>query len=145
LTPTIRTDEPPANAFTHRFEVLASDIDDLGHAGNVSWVRFINDAAAAHSRAIGLDLEAYRKLGLLWVVRRHDVLYLGPAYAGEALQTVTWIDSARGASSIRKSQVHRTADGALLLRAETTWVLIVSTTGKPTRIPPELMHRYGVL
>ncbi len=52
-----RDPAPPANAYSHRFCVPKSDIDDLGHAGNVSWVRWVNDAATEHSRSIGLDPE----------------------------------------------------------------------------------------
>jgi acyl-CoA thioester hydrolase len=124
--------------------VRDSDIDDLGHAGNVTWIRWINDAATAHSASVGLDLAAYKKLGLLWVVRRHDVLYLGAAFVGDTLTAFTWIDSVRAATSVRKTQIHRTRDHALLLRAETTWALITSATGKPTRIPDVLKARFGV-
>src|SRR5688572_12347602 len=76
--------EPPANAFSHRFVVSAADIDDLGHAGNVRWVQWVQDAASAHSIAVGLGLPEYQAFGLLWVVRRHDIEYLGAAFEGDA-------------------------------------------------------------
>lgn len=135
--------EPPAHAFTRRFQVAGSDIDELGHVGNVTWVRWVNDAATAHSASVGLDLETYRKLGVLWVVRRHDVLYRAPAFAGDTIEASTWIASARGAASIRKTLFHRSGDRALLVQAETTWALVTISTGKPTRIPRELAERYG--
>ncbi|HEY6557423.1 MAG TPA: acyl-CoA thioesterase [Polyangiaceae bacterium] len=133
----------PANAFSHRFDVPDSDIDDLGHAGNVSWVRWINEAAGAHSRSIGLDLPAYRTLGVIWVVRRHDVTYLAPAFARETLDALTWVASARAATSLRRTCFYRAEGGALLARAETTWALLNLASGKPTRIPHDLMSRYG--
>jgi acyl-CoA thioester hydrolase len=132
----------PANAFSHRFTVPDSDIDELGHAGNVSWVRWINEAAAAHSRSIGLDLSAYRRLGVIWVVRRHDITYLAPAFASEPVEAVTWVDSARAATSLRRTCFYRDTDNVLLARAETTWALLDIATGKPTRIPRDLMQRY---
>jgi len=134
----------PANAFTHHFSVEHGDIDELGHAGNVSWVRWVNEAAVAHSASVGLDSTAYRGLGLFWVVRRHDILYLGAAFENDALRAVTWIASARGATSLRCTLFYRASDRALLGRAETTWALLTSATGKPTRIPKELRHRYGL-
>ncbi len=133
----------PANAFSHRFDVPQSDIDELGHAGNVSWGRWINEAASAHSQSIGLDLAAYRRLGVIWVVRRHDVTYLAPAFAGERLDALTWVDSARAAASLRRTCFYRVSDGVLLARAETTWALLDLKSGKPTRIPADLMNRYG--
>jgi acyl-CoA thioester hydrolase len=134
---------PPANAFSHRFEVPAADIDDLGHAGNVSWVRWVNEAAGAHSRSVGLGLEEYRALGSLWVVRRHDIEYLGAAFEGQELEALTWVESLSGATSLRRTLFRRAADDAVLCRAETTWVLVSIATGRPTRIPKELLGRYG--
>jgi acyl-CoA thioester hydrolase len=142
-TTNIRNIVPPANAFTHRFLVAESDIDDLGHAGNVSWVRWVNEAAGAHSLSVGLDLETYKGMGFLWVVRRHEIEYLGAAYAREELSAVTWIDSQRGAISLRRTLFHRGSDGALLARALTTWVLVNVETRKPLRIPKPLLARYG--
>ncbi len=139
----IRNPAPPANAFTHRFEVLPSDIDMLGHAGNVSWVRWINQLATAHSESIGLDLDAYRALGVLWVVRRHEVDYLGQAFEGEKLEALTWVETLRGATSLRRTLIMRAEDGALLCRAATTWVLLDIASGRPRRIPRELLERYG--
>lgn len=135
--------QPPANAFTHSFVVPDSDIDDLGHAGNVAWVRWVQDAATAHSTSIGLDLSGLRQLALLFVVRRHDIEYLSPAFVGETIDALTWIESVRGATSVRRTLFRRPSDGALLARAATTWVLVSIPTGRPTRIPAELGVRYG--
>jgi acyl-CoA thioester hydrolase len=139
----IRDLEPPANAFTHQFNVDKSDIDELGHAGNVSWVRWVNEAAGAHSRAIGLDLEGYRKLGMLWVVRRHEIEYLAAAFEGDPVQAVTWVAALRGATSIRPTLFRRSSDQTLLARASTTWVLLSLPSGRPTRVPKQLLERYG--
>ncbi len=139
----IREHAAPANAFTRQFIVSAADIDELGHAGNVSWVRWVGETAAAHSRAVGLGLERYRELGVLWVVRKHEIEYLGQAFEGEELSAVTWIESLRGATSLRRTLIRRASDDALLCRALTTWVLIDIASGKPRRIPPDLPARYG--
>ena len=109
--------------------------------GNVSWVRWVNEAATEHSRSVGLDLAAYKELGLLWVVRKHEIEYLGSAFAGEELEAATWVDSIKGATSLRQTRFYR--DGKLLCRAATTWVLLSIATGRPTRVPPELLARYA--
>lgn len=139
----LRDVQAPANAFTHRFVVSAVDIDELGHAGNVSWVRWVGACAAAHSQAVGLGLERYRELGMLWVVRKHEIEYLGQAFEGEALYGVTWIEALRGATSLRRTLIRRASDDALLCRALTTWALIDIASGKPRRIPADLPARYG--
>ena len=128
-------------AFCHSFRVEPTDIDDLGHANNVVWVRWINEAAIVHSTHVGLGAEACRALGVLWVVRRHDVEYLLPAFAGETLSAFTWPETLRGASSLRRTLFQR--DGKVLARAETTWVLIDLATGRPRRVPGEMLKGYG--
>ena len=132
---------PPGGAFVHVFSVSPEDIDELGHAGNVRWVQWLSDAAAAHSRSIGLDLASYREMGVLWVVRKHEIEYLGEAKEGERLEAVTWVDSLRGATSLRRTIFRRGSQ--VLARAATTWVLVSMTTGRPTRIPKDLLARYG--
>ncbi len=135
--------EPPANAFTQHFVVPNEDIDDLGHVGNVAWVRWLQEAATAHSTSIGLGLEEYRARGVLFVVRKHEIEYLVPAFRGETIEAVTWIASVKGATSVRRTLFRRPSDEALLVRAATTWVLITIPSGRPTRIPAELGVRYG--
>ena len=139
-----RPDEftPPASAFARSFEVCAADIDVLGHANNVVWVRWVQDLATGHSDALGYDLEHYRRLGLVWVVRRHDIEYLAPAYQGDRLLGRTWVASMGASSSQRRSTFCRERDGTLLCRAETTWVL-VSAEGRPTRVPDPMRRAFA--
>ena len=63
--------------------VADDDIDVLGHASNIAFVRWIQDVAIAHSAAVGLDLEGYRRLGAVFVVVRHEIDYLRPALRGD--------------------------------------------------------------
>ncbi|HEX4338745.1 MAG TPA: thioesterase family protein [Polyangiaceae bacterium] len=132
---------PPERAYRHLITVAPGDIDALGHANNVVWVRWVNEAAIAHSNSVGLDHEMYVSLGVIWVVRRHDLEYLVPALEGELLDAFTWIADLRGATSRRRTVIER--DGRVLMRAETTWALIDTGTGKPRRIPAEMLARYG--
>lgn len=133
-------DAKPA-AYPHRFRVPVGDIDALGHANNVAFVRWVNDAAIAHAEHVGLGHEACRALGVVWVVRRHDIEYLLPAFANEAVQAHTWPETLRGATSLRRTLFER--DGQVLARAETTWVLVDLQTSRPRRVPLEMLRGYG--
>jgi len=128
-------------AHAHRIDVTASDIDGLGHANNVVWVRWINEAAIAHAEAVGLGEARCKALGAVWVVRRHDVEYLQPAFEGEQLTAHTWPETLRGPLSLRRTLFTRGEE--VLLRAETQWVLVDVRTGKPRRAGPEMLEGYG--
>lgn len=134
---------PPADAFVHRFVVQPEHIDELGHAGNVTWVRWVNDAAIAHSASVGLTAATYRELGVVWVVRKHEIEYLWQALVGETLEAHTWVASLRGATSLRRTVFRRAEDARVLVRAATTWALIDIATTRPRRIPKELLQSYG--
>ena len=70
----------------------------------------------------GLGPDVYFELGVVWVVRRHDIEYLLPALEGEELDAWTWVETLRGATSLRRTVIRR--DDRDLARAATTWVLI---------------------
>src|SRR4051812_31949898 len=80
--------------FTMPLRVGDEDIDMLGHASNIAYVRWVQDVAVAHSAAVGLDMEGYSQLGAVFVVRRHEIDYLRPVVRGDTLELRTWIDSA---------------------------------------------------
>jgi len=123
--------------FDYPHEVVAEDIDELGHAGNYHYVKWMQHAAVAHSTANGWPTEKYEELGAGWVVRAHRITYLKPAFIGDELVIRTWVASARPALSVRKYEIHH-VDGRLLARAETEWVFINYKTQRPVRIPPEV-------
>ena len=124
-------------------EVGEGDIDMLGHASNVAFVRWIQDIAIAHSTSVGLDVAAYRDLGAFFVVRRHEVDYLRPALRGDALALRTWIASHAAAKCERMTEILRVSDGTPLARASTTWGYVEATSGRPVRIPDSIRVAFG--
>jgi acyl-CoA thioester hydrolase len=123
--------------------VADGDIDNLDHASNIAYVRWIQDVAVAHSAAVGMDFEAYRRLGGVFVVRRHEIDYMRPLLRGDRLEVRTWIDSAMAAKCKRATEI-RNAAGVLAARAMTTWGYIEMATGRPVRIPETIRVAFGM-
>jgi acyl-CoA thioester hydrolase len=130
--------------YEHSFDVTADDIDALGHASNISYVRWIQDVAVAHSAAVGMDMAAFERLGAVFVVRRHEIDYLRPLLRGDAVVARTWIASAMAAKCHRLTELRRAVDGHVVARADTTWGFVDVTTGRPTRIPDALRVAFGI-
>src|SRR4051812_12638618 len=84
-------------------EVKDEDIDQLGHANNIAYIRWIQDVGMGHSVAVGLDFAAYQRLGAVFVVRRHEVDYLRPVLRGERVELRTWIDSGFSAAKCKRA------------------------------------------
>ena len=123
--------------FIYQHTVTVEEIDDLNHAGNFHYVKWMQHAAIAHSTANGWSPQRYNDLGAGWVVRTHRITYLKPAYKGEALGIKTWVANMRSAISLRCYEISN-ADGELLATAETDWAFVNYAKKKPTRIPDEV-------
>jgi acyl-CoA thioester hydrolase len=91
----------------------------------------------AHTRARGWDYAQYRALGAVFMVRRHEIDYVAQVSLGQALRAETWVDSWKLASCVRKTEIVR--DGKVVARAATTWAMIGFASGRPQRIPAELI------
>lgn len=121
--------------------VRAEDLDQLGHVNNVVWLRFVVELAEAHARASG-GSEIVREAKGLWLVRRHELDYRGNAGLGEELAEQTWLESMKGARSVRASRF-TSAHGAVLVEALTQWAFVDAGSFRPRRIPRELLDAFA--
>lgn len=121
-----------------KYAVSERDLDDLGHANNISYLKWMQSAALAHSDAQGWPLERYRSIGMGWVVRSHFIEYLISAKLGDEIIVRTFVENVKRATSLRRFQILRRSDEAVLAKAATEWVFIEFASGQPKRIPPEV-------
>jgi acyl-CoA thioester hydrolase len=123
------------NSFELPILVRPDDIDDLGHVNNVVYLRWMQQAAAAHWQAAATpELRA----SVAWVVIRHEIDYKAPAFVGEALLARTWVGEATAATWERLSEVRRVADHKLLVQCRSRYVALDPASGRPGRITPLL-------
>ncbi len=131
---------PTAPAFTLDLRVSDADIDRQGHVNNVAFLRYVQEAAVAHWRAL---VPAAVQAAFAWVVRRHEVEYLRPGQPGDELRVRTWLGQAIGATWERFTEVFRAGEDQPLAVARTVWVLLDAATGRPRRVDPELVARFA--
>jgi acyl-CoA thioester hydrolase len=111
-------------------------IDELGHVNNAVWVQWIQEVAVAHWNSVASPAhhDAY-----YWVVVRHEIDYLRPAFPGDCITARTWVgDAPQGARSDRFMELTR-PDGKICVRAKTQWAIIDKALGRPIRVPSEVM------
>jgi acyl-CoA thioester hydrolase len=131
--------------FEYPHTVADDEIDEQGRANNVVYVAWMQDAALAHSAALGWTPERYLRLGFGWVARSHRIDYMQPAVAGDQIIVETRVSEMKRATSKRVYRILRGSDGTLLAKAETHWAFVNYTTGKPMRIPDEIASAFPVL
>ncbi len=125
--------------------VTEDEIDGQGHVNNLEYLKWMQDAAVAHSSEQGWTTQRYRNLGSGWVARRHTIEYLQPAFAGENIVVKTWISNFKKVTSLRKYKIIRPADAAVLSTAETNWAFIGLERYIPRRIPQELCESFDLV
>ena len=123
--------------FSHLLTVIEADIDELGHANNVQYLRWVQEVAGAHWRAV---VPAAALGRYVWVVREHRIRYLQAALTGDVLRATTWVSEMRGAQCQRFTRLAREADGVLLCEAETQWVLLDPQSRRPVRVCEEVVE-----
>ncbi|MEO1221232.1 MAG: acyl-CoA thioesterase [Pseudomonadota bacterium] len=124
------------NRFTKTFTAEPHHIDELGHVNNSVWVQWIQDLATAHWTAVADP--AHQEL-FFWVVIRHEIDYRGNIAVGEGAIGTTFIPGdAKGAKSIRVVEFVDEA-GKPLVSAETTWAMLDRSSGRLSRVRPEVL------
>lgn len=125
--------------FEHSFIVKPEDIDQQGHVNNVRFVQWIQDVAVAHwfNTATSDQLES-----LTWVVLRHEIDYLHPAFETEEITACTWVGGATAAKCERFTEIRR--GDTILVKAKSLWCALDLKTLRPRRIDDELKEKFGM-
>ncbi|HEV7224280.1 MAG TPA: acyl-CoA thioesterase [Pirellulales bacterium] len=131
--------------FDYQHTVVAEEIDALGHVNNLAYLAWMQAAALAHSAAQGWPPENYQRLGFGWVVRSHEITYERAAFLDEDIVVRTWVAGFRRASSVRRYDILRAADGKRLATAATNWAFVNYSNGMPARVPREIIGAFELV
>lgn len=125
----------------HTLVVGEADLDENGHANNVRYVQWMQDAAIRHADLIGCSRLVAAE-GATWVARSHTIEYLRPAFLDDRIAVLTWVCNHRRVRSLRKYKFVREVDGAVLAKGETDWVFVEAGSGKPRNIPDAIVRTF---
>jgi acyl-CoA thioester hydrolase len=124
-----------------RVTVVAEHLDELEHVNNAVYLRWVQDAAIAHWRAIAPpELQG----STLWVVVRHEIDYKAPALEGDELQVATWVGAATRITFERHTEITRAHDGRSLVKARTLWCPIDPQTRRPKRVDSAIHALFSI-
>lgn len=126
--------------FEMDINVKPADIDLLGHVNNVVYLRYVQEIAVAHwtSAASKEDQDNY-----LWVVTRHEIDYLRPAFENDVLMARTWVGAAKDGLFERFTELSRNKDGKTIARARTIWCPIDPKTMRPTKVGVSVYDKFS--
>ena len=128
--------------FEYSVQAQTADADLVGHVNNVVYLRWLQDAASAHSAAQGWSPADYVSHGYGWVARSHLIEYLGPAFPGDELVIRTWVADLKRVTSRRRYLILR--GGQPIVRAETQWAFVSFSSLQPCRIPAVVANAFEI-
>ena len=127
--------------FTMDITVQETDVDRLGHANNVVYVRWLENVSWAHIESVGMTWELQLEEGRAMAITRTEIDYLGAAHSGEQLVMGTWLVDFDGRfRSARRFQLIRRTDGRTVARAVSHHACINLRTQRPSRISPRILQ-----
>ena len=131
--------------FRERITIGEKDVDQNGHVNNVVYVQWMQNVAMRHSAKVGYDWEKYQELGTSWIIKSHFIEYKAPAFKDEEIELVTWVSNMKKLSSLRKYRFVRPGDSKVLAVAETNWVYVDASSGRPKRIDKEVAEAFPLV
>lgn len=128
------------NKFEVKKVIIATDLDELNHVNNVTYVQWIQDIAQLHWKELTKSLA---EDNCVWVVIKHEIEYVRQAILGDEVTIQTWVGETKGVKSVRHVAFYKGSE--LLVNAITTWCLLDSKTLRPTRISEELKKVMNII
>lgn len=127
------------NIFLYHPVVQKKDIDFLGHVNNEVYLRWLIEAAIAHSSHIGYTPQKFIEMKAAFVVRRHELDYLLPTFEKDRLRIETWLEPMESPRTLRHYEIYNEETHKLVLAGKTMWVFVNLQTGRPTKIPDGML------
>jgi acyl-CoA thioester hydrolase len=118
------------------FTAASEHIDELGHVNNAVWVQWIQRMAVAHWESVS---DPAHRDSYFWVVVRHEIDYLRAAHHGDRVTARTWVGEAPKGARFDRFVEFTGPDGRTCVRARTFWAIIDRSSGRPLRVPAEVV------
>ena len=131
--------EQPPGLFKTRRRVNWRDVDGARHVNNTVYLHYLEDCATELVRTLGWPVARMTESGFGIVARSFRIEYRQPALMDEELEIATWVSNVKRATAVRHYTISRAADQQLLARARALWVWVDLETGRPIRIPAQLL------
>ena len=133
----------PSGAVTVVRQVAWEDVDPAQHVNNAKYLTYMEESGIQAAAQFGFSMHDYLALGLGSVSRLSRIEYKQPAVLGDTLEITTYLSDPRPVRATRHFIFRRQSDQALIAQGFVVWVFIDLHTGRPARMPKELMNQFS--
>ncbi len=117
--------------------VSVEDIDFNDHVNNLVYLQWALDISRDHWIS-QVDEEIRDKY--FWVVRKHQIEYLKPAFEKDEIELLTFVQGIRGPFSERL--VHVLREGEVIVKVSSNWCFLERASQKLRRVPEEIKELF---
>ncbi len=122
------------------FRVRYSETDQMGVAYHGHYLAWCEMARTEHMRRLGVRYRDLEERGVRLAVSDAHVRFAKSARYDDGLRVTAWLTEAASRRITFGYRVERMDDGALLATAETS-LISLDISGKPSRLPPDVLAR----
>jgi acyl-CoA thioester hydrolase len=126
--------------YTRQFRVRYYECDAYGHLNNAQYLRYMQETAFDASAQAGYDMDRYEQIGHHWLIRNTEIEYLAALHYDDRVLVKTWVADFRRSTSRRMYEFYRQEE--LVARAHSDWVFLEIASGRPARIPAEMIQAF---
>jgi thioesterase-3 len=118
--------------------------DLYGHVNHARYLEFL-EAARWEMLGESVELDAWHDQGRRFVIVRVDISYRAAATLGQDLTVQSWGGDIGKSSARVHQRIHRPADGATVVEATITYVILDAATGRPLRLTGDLAEALAAM
>jgi acyl-CoA thioester hydrolase len=135
--------DPPAGKFEMEIKVIWQDIGVDRTVDNAVYLNYIEECGMQVIAAHGWPVDRMLDKGFAILFRRHHFLYLKVARLNDRLLISTWASNVRRSTATRHYLIRNKLTDDLLAIIHSVGVWVDLTTGRPVRIPEDLLADFA--
>jgi acyl-CoA thioester hydrolase len=124
------------------FQANFYECDAYGFLHNITYFRWMQEAAFGASAAVGYDFARYNAMHHLWLVRETELDVFVPIEYGEAIELETYVEGFRRFRSRRAYKFTNLSTHQVVAQASTDWVYVDAENLRPAKIPAEMQSAF---
>ena len=125
--------------------VRPDDIDMNNHVHNSKYLDYIQTARFIQMRdSYKVPMEEYHSMGLNWFASEVHIEYKRSLKFGDVALVKTQVGDWSGAQVTINVWVYNTSTNKIAVEGKIIYTLVLLTSGRPTRIPEEIIERHKI-
>ena len=123
--------------FRHPVAIDPSDIDEMGHVNNATYLKWVQEAVVDYWRSVAPPEAVAQHL---WVALKHEITYLRPTFLQDAVVAEVIAEKVEGARAMFTTVVRRGEE--VLSEIRSSWCCLDAVTRRPARLARDVVGMF---